>query len=49
VDDFRLEDLRVQIDPQSGADSTVSEDIVAVLINVTTENFVSVLINVAVI
>lgn len=31
MDDFRLKDLRVQIDPQSGADSTVSDvDIEAV-------------------
>ena len=32
MDDFRLKDLRVQIDPQSGADSIESAvDIVAVL------------------
>ena len=35
MDDFRLKDLRVQIDPQSGADSTViDEDMVAALIDV---------------
>ena len=35
MDDFRLKDLRVQIDPQSGADSTeIDEDIAAVLTDV---------------
>ena len=35
MDDFRLKDLRVQINPQSGADSTdIAVDIAAVLIDV---------------
>ena len=35
MDDFRLKDLRVQIDPQSGADSiAIVEDFEAVLIDV---------------
>ena len=35
MDDFRLKDLRVQIDPQSGADSTViAVDIAAELVDV---------------
>lgn len=35
MDDFRLKDLRVQIDPQSGADSTVTvEDTAAALMDV---------------